>query len=207
MQGELEAYFATLGALGGRILATDRAGASLTSAEAITRFVAECERVKRDQARVFFIGNGGSAAIASHMAIDWMKNGGFAASAFNDSALLTCLSNDLGYEQVFALPLRRHASRGDLLIAISSSGQSANILAGVEVARNNGVTVITMSGFSPDNPLRRCGNLNFYVPNQLYGFVEISHLTLCHAVLDIVMGWRASGRDPVYSENATERTA
>ena len=199
MQGELEAYFATLGALGGSILATDRAGASVASAEAISRFVSDCERVKSDQARVFFIGNGGSAAIASHMAIDWMKNGGFDASAFNDSALLTCLSNDLGYEQVFALPLRRHARRGDLLIAISSSGQSANILAGAEVARNSGVTVITMSGFSPDNPLRRCGNLNFYVPNQLYGFVEISHLTLCHAVLDMIMGWRSNGRDPVYS--------
>ena len=78
--------------------------------------------------RLFFIGNGGSAAIASHMAADFAKNGGVPALAFNDGASLTCLANDYGYEQVFALPLRQHMRSGDCLIAISSSGKSVNIL-------------------------------------------------------------------------------
>src|ERR1700682_2078173 len=171
MQSELEAYFAKLGSLGRCILATNKEGEPLASGEAISRFVAECSRIKREQFRLFFIGNGGSAAIASHMATDWMKNGGFAATSFNDGAMLTCLTNDLGYAQVFSLPLRRHIRPGDLLIALSSSGKSANIIAGTKIARDVGATIVTMSGFLPDNPLRQYGDLNFYVPNHLYGFV------------------------------------
>jgi D-sedoheptulose 7-phosphate isomerase len=138
------------------------------------------------------------------MATDWMKNGGFAASAFNDSAALTCLANDLGYEQVFAAPLSRHARPGDLLIAISSSGRSTSILAGVAAARSKSAKVMTLSGFSGDNPLRSRGDMNFYVPNGLYGFVEIAHLSIVHAVLDLAMGWRANGRAPVYAEYKPE---
>jgi D-sedoheptulose 7-phosphate isomerase len=201
--GELEAYFETLGGLGRQVEATDRRNLAVPLAEAMAWGVAEGERAKREKARVYFIGNGGSAGIASHMATDWMKNGGFAATAFNDGAALTCLTNDLGFEQVFALPLSRLARRGDLLIAISSSGKSANILAAVEAARGAGANVLTLSGFAPDNPLRRRGDMNFYVPNALYGFVEIAHLCICHALLDLSMGWRSDGTDPVYVPAAT----
>src|SRR5262245_65309265 len=78
---------------------------------------------------IMFIGNGGSAGIASHLAIDFAKNGGLRALALNDAAALTCLGNDLGYEAVFAKQLDFHARPGDMLIAISSSGMSANIIA------------------------------------------------------------------------------
>ncbi len=200
MPGELESYFGVLGAAGPTIQAS-AGGRELSLEEAMTWSVAECERVKREDRRVFFIGNGGSAGIASHMAIDWTKNGGFNALAFNDGAYLTCLANDLGYDQVFALPLTRHARRGDLIFAISSSGRSPNILAAVEAARARDARVVTLSGFGADNPLREAGDLNFYVPIDLYGFVEIAHLTICHAILDIAMGWSASGRRPVYVTN------
>ncbi len=76
----------------------------------------------------------------------------------------------------------------DVLVAISSSGRSENILRGVEAARGKGCEVITMSGFTSDNPLRKTGRLNFYVPSDSYGYVEISHLTLCHCILDMMMG-------------------
>ena len=86
--------------------------------------------------KIIFIGNGGSAGIASHLAIDFSKNGGLRALAFNDPSALTCLGNDLGYENVFAKQLEFHARPGDLLIAISSSGTSPNILSAVKEARD-----------------------------------------------------------------------
>ena len=188
MQGEIEADFHTLGDIGGRIAASDRAGAPLPLHEAAAKALEAAQRTKRDKARVFFIGNGGSAGICSHMATDWMKNGGFSAVAFNDGAALTCVGNDLGFDRVFAKQIEMQGRKGDLLIAISSSGNSANILRGVEAARAADMHVITLSGFGPDNKLRRLGDVNFYVPNDRYGFVEISHLTLCHAILDVSMG-------------------
>src|SRR6185436_20185844 len=109
-------------------------------------------------------------------------------------AVLTCLGNDLGYDQVFARQIQAHARAGDLLIAISSSGNSANILNAVAAARARRADVITLSGFAPDNKLRGRGDLNFWVPNGLYGFVEIAHLAICHAILDLAMGWRAEGQ-------------
>lgn len=184
---ELEIYFDTLGDIGRRVEASDRQQRAVSTADAVAWSVAQAERCKRERARIFFVGNGGSAGIASHMAADWMKNGAFAATCFNDGASLTGLTNDLGFEQVFAVPLARQGGPGDLLIAISSSGKSPNILAAVEAARAVGAGVITLSGFSSDNPLRRSGDINFYVPSEIYGFVEIGHLCICHALLDICM--------------------
>src|SRR5580704_1277031 len=94
-----------------------------------------CEWVRKAANKIIFIGNGGSAGIASHLAIDFSKNGGLRALAFNDPSALTCFGNDLGYENVFAKQLEFHARPGDLLIAISSSGMSPNILGAVKEAR------------------------------------------------------------------------
>ncbi len=151
---------------------------------------AACQMLKTvasEKKKVIFIGNGGSAAIASHMAIDFWKNGGIKAIAFNDSSLLTCLSNDYGYEHVFAKPIETFAERGDLLIAISSSGNSLNIINGVKAARAKGLKVITLSGFKPDNRLSTLGDINFFVPSQEYGPVEVLHQFICHYMLDILL--------------------
>ncbi len=191
--GELEGYFDTLATVGRRISASDATGRAISTGEAMAKFLAVALAAKRARNRIMFVGNGGSAAICSHMATDWMKNGGFHALSFNDGSMLTCLGNDLGYEQVFAKQVEMQAHPGDLLVAISSSGNSVNILNAVAAGRDRGASVITLSGFKPDNKLRRLGDVNFYVPDQSYGFVEISHLTICHAVLDISMGWRAVG--------------
>jgi D-sedoheptulose 7-phosphate isomerase len=149
-------------------------------------WVAEAARNAHANGRkVVLIGNGGSAAIASHHAIEFLKNGGIRAIALNDSAALTCLSNDLGYANVFSEQLKINGLPGDLLIAISSSGQSVNILKGVEAARNNGMAIATFSGFQPDNLLRARGDVNFYVNSNQYGFVEVAHHALIQAILDI----------------------
>jgi D-sedoheptulose 7-phosphate isomerase len=136
--------------------------------------------------KVMFIGNGGSAAMASHQSVDFWKNGGMRAVAFNDASLLTCVSNDFGYPLVFEKPIEMFADPGDVLMAISSSGRSENILRGVGKAREKGCRVVTMSGFDPANPLRVLGDVNFYVPSKSYGHVEITHLSLSHCLLDTI---------------------
>lgn len=134
--------------------------------------------------RFFFIGNGGSAAIASHMAADWLSTAGVAAMSFNEPAQITCIANDMGYDQVFSKPIWLHGQSEDVLFAISSSGQSASILRATEAAIKLDMRVITLSGFDADNPLRKLGDVNFHVPSDRYGLVEVAHHAICHAILD-----------------------
>lgn len=137
--------------------------------------------------KVMFIGNGGSAAISSHMSIDFWKNGGIPSISFNDGPLLTCIGNDYGYEHIFEKPVEFYAKKEDVMIAISSSGRSENIINGVNAALAKGCSVITLSGFEKDNPLRMMGLYNFYVPSCEYGPVEVVHQYVCHWILDVIM--------------------
>ena len=184
-------FFVELGEMLGRVEASDRAGVALAYDEAMQRATDLVHGQTAAGRKVIFVGNGGSAAIASHQAVDYWKNGGMRAIAFNDPALLTCVGNDFGYPHVFEKPIAMFADAGDVLIAISSSGKSENIVRGVEAARRTGCRIITLSGFRPDNPLRRLGELNFWVPTDSYGHVEITHLALCHAVVDAIMVGRS----------------
>lgn len=142
---------------------------------------------QKNRKKLMIIGNGGSAGVASHMAIDFWKNGGVTAMTFNDGALLTCISNDISYEEVFATPIRQFADEGDIVACISSSGNSLNIRNGVQAAKEAGCHVITLSGFETDNPLRSMGDLNFFVPSHSYGFVETLHQFVLHSILDVKM--------------------
>lgn len=183
-------YFKDLGKLFSEIQVTDRGNKSIgltTALEDSIKIVSALRSSKEPENKVMLIGNGGSAAIASHIAVDFWKNGGIRSTAFNDSSLLTCLGNDFGYSYVFSKPIEMFADRGDVLIAISSSGKSENILNGVKAAESKGCRIITMSGFKPDNPLRFMGELNFYVPSMSYGYVELTHNALCHCVVDVVV--------------------
>ncbi len=201
MRQRLDAYFDILTGLPGRALASDGAGAPLSLAAFFEAVVALAHETHDRGNKLMFVGNGGSAAIASHMAIDFSKNAGLRALAFNDGAALTCLGNDLGYEHVFARQLDLHARPGDLLVAISSSGNSANIIAAVAAARARGAGVVTFSGFDESNRLRGLGDFNLYVPSHEYGFVEVTHLALIHALLDMAMGWGAE-RTPARAAGA-----
>jgi D-sedoheptulose 7-phosphate isomerase len=186
---QLDRYFDTLAGLLRAAEVTDQASRNLSLSDGC-EWVRKASHDTHDAGnKIIFIGNGGSAGIASHLAIDFSKNGGLRSLAFNDPSALTCLGNDLGYENVFAKQLDFHARPGDLLVAISSSGRSPNILGAVKMARSRDCKVATFSGFTEENELRRTGDVNFYVRSREYGFVEIAHLALCHAVLDIDMGW------------------
>ncbi|MBI2071124.1 MAG: SIS domain-containing protein [Elusimicrobia bacterium] len=140
--------------------------------------------------KLCFIGNGGSAAIASHQATDFFKNGGVRAASFNDASILTCLANDYNYTEIFSRQIERMTNTGDILFAISSSGKSSNIIKGVEAARRNGCHIVTCSGFDENNPLRRLGEVNFYVPSHSYAHVENAHLLICHTFVDALMALR-----------------
>lgn len=137
--------------------------------------------------KMIFIGNGGSAAVASHKALDYWFTGKIRGIAFSDDVNLTCISNDFGYQNVFAKQIEMFADRGDILFAISSSGNSENIILAVEAARHRGCQVITFSGFKETNRLRGLGDLNFYIPVQHYNKVESLHLLLCDCILEIIV--------------------
>lgn len=180
-------YFSTLDRVARQIKATNGSGVDVEFDSAMARFTGFCGDVQKSGRKLMLIGNGGSASIASHMATDFMKNGGVRATAFNDPMFLTCLGNDLGYDRIFEFQIDGHGEEGDLLIAVSSSGKSGSILNGVNAARRRKAKVVTMSGFGEANPLRAMGDLNFYVPSGEYGYVELLHCSLIHCALDGLM--------------------
>ncbi len=135
--------------------------------------------------KVILIGNGGSSAIASHIATDYSKNGGIRTVAFNDAPILTCLGNDFGIDAIFEKQLEFYALPGDVVIIVSSSGHSGNILRAAEQAFLMGLDLVTFSGMNPNNILREKGILSFFVPAKSYGIVEIAHLALLHSVVSV----------------------
>lgn len=136
--------------------------------------------LKERNKMLFFVGNGASAMMSSHMATDFCKNGGIKSMAFNDASLMTALGNDISYEECFAFPLTRFGEKGDMLVSISSSGNSPNVVAALRKARDMEMTRVTISGMKPDNASRLLGDLNFYVPGDTYGFAESAHQVLLH---------------------------
>ena len=166
------------------LVVTDRLGAELSPLDGVTRWVAMTRAMHERGRYLYIIGNGGSAGMASHMAADACKNARLRALAFNDAALVTATANDLSYAEVFSLPLERLAQEGDLLIAISSSGNSPNIVRALEARRVLGLQAVTLSGMRADNRSRTLGDLNFYVPLSRYGWTESAHQVILHYWLD-----------------------
>ena len=137
--------------------------------------------------KIIVVGNGGSAAMASHVAVDFTKAAGIRAINFNEADLITCFANDYGYEYWVAKALEAYADLGDLAILISSSGKSLNIVKGAEKAKNIGVSVITVSGFLSGNPLRKLGDLNLWADSSDYNIVEMTHHVWLVAVIDYLI--------------------
>lgn len=185
----LQRYFTALRDLPLAACVTDGAGDGVPLEDFFARAIELFRAAHAAGNKIMFVGNGGSSTIASHMAIDFSKNGDLRAVCFTDAAALTCLGNDLGYENVYAKQIEMLGCPGDVLVAISSSGNSPNILAAVAAARMAKATVITLSGFAADNKLRGLGDYNLYVANRSYGFVEVAHLAILHAILDIACGY------------------
>ncbi|MGI6656851.1 MAG: SIS domain-containing protein [Desulfobulbus sp.] len=162
-------------------------GQSMGVETAFKHWHALAESVRKENGVIYLIGNGASASMASHFAADLFKNGGIRTQIFTDPAGITAIGNDVSFDQVFALPLERCACRKDVLVAISSSGQSVNILNAVRAAKNKLATVVTLSSFLPGNALRLLGDINFYVPATTYGIAESSHAAILHAWMDSLL--------------------
>lgn len=142
---------------------------------------------KEIKSQIFFIGNGGSSAIASHMTADYMKNGGMRTCCLYDNAVTTCMGNDYGYEYVFSRPLEYLGQENDLLVAISSSGNSQNIVNAISVAKAKNMDIITFTGFKQNNRSRQLGLINVYVPSEKYGVVESIHNLMLQQIVDLIM--------------------
>ena len=154
--------------------------------EAMQEMVGMFSEIKSLGRQVFFIGNGGSAAIASHMTADFMKNGGMKTYSLYDSSVTTCMGNDYGYEYIFSRPLEFLANPGDLLVAVSSSGNSLNIINAIRAAAEKQMQVVTFSGFQKENKISGMGRYNVYVPCSSYGIVESVHNLMLQQIVDMI---------------------
>ena len=153
--------------------------------------VAAVEVIRKSGAlsgKTLIVGNGGSASIASHMQNDLCKAAGIRAMVFTEQPLLTALSNDDGYDSAYETVAKLWMESEDVLLAISSSGQSENILRVANVALDVGALLVTFSGFSSGNPLRSLGAVNFHVDSHSYGLVETAHAAIGHFITDAVAG-------------------
>lgn len=169
-------------------MATSRGHASSISVdEAFGIWTNLTIRIREQKSTVFLIGNGASASMASHVAADLAKNGHVHTEVFSDLSLITAIANDLSYDDVFAEPLRRRMKSGDMLVAISSSGQSVNVLKAVKEARKLDGAVVTLSAMKADNSLTSKGDLNFYVPATTYGLAETCHAAILHHWIDKIV--------------------
>lgn len=144
-------------------------------------------RVKEQKRSIFLIGNGASASMASHVAADLAKNGHVHTEVFSDLSLITAIANDLSYDEVFAEPLRRRMKSGDMLVAISSSGNSLNVIKAAEEAQKLDGVVVTLSAMKEGNSLAAKGDINFYLPATTYGLAETCHAAILHHWIDKIV--------------------
>ena len=179
-------YTSKLASLLSEVKFTDQPGNSLSADEAFQAWHDLTIGVRNRQQTLYLIGNGASASMASHFSADLAKNGHLHTQVFSDLSLLTAIGNDLGYSEVFAVPLERRAQAGDLLVAISSSGRSPNILNAARVALDKDMKLVTLTGFDGDNPLQEMGHINIHVPAHAYGLTETCHAAILHHWMDSV---------------------
>ena len=137
--------------------------------------------------KVILAGNGGSAAMASHVAVDITKNAGIRAMNFNEYDLITTLANDYGYENWISKGIEFYYDPGDIVVLISASGQSKNVLNAAETAKSLGLKTITFSGFKENNPLRELGDNNLWVDSNVYNIVEMTHHIWLLAIVDMII--------------------
>ena len=152
--------------------------------QGLEKSVSLLKEMKNSRSRIFFIGNGGSNSICSHMMQDYAKIGGYRTFSFSDPSLITCFANDFGYENAIREWLKINFDAGDLLFALSCSGESKNILNAVDYANSSGGKVITLSAFEKNNSLSGKGRINFHVPEKNFGIAECFHQVILHIILD-----------------------
>jgi len=138
--------------------------------------------------KIMFVGNGASASIASHCTLDFTKQAKIRSISFNDSVFITAFANDYGYENWVKKAISFHGKAGDVAILISSSGSSPNIVNAAKYAKDNGIHVISFSGFAKTNPLNQLGDINFWVDSKAYNTIESIHQIWLLMICDLIIG-------------------
>tara|TARA_B100001093_G_C26802495_1_gene1004049 strand:- start:1387 stop:1938 length:552 start_codon:yes stop_codon:yes gene_type:complete len=138
--------------------------------------------------KVIIFGNGGSAAISSHVSVDLTKNAGIRSINFNEADLLTCFSNDYGYKKVFSKSLEFYADKGDVVIIISASGRSKNLLEAAKICKKKKILLYTLTGMSKSNPLKKLGDINLWVNSKAYNIIENVHQIWLLSITDRIIG-------------------
>jgi len=138
----------------------------------------------------YYLGNGGSAAMASHVAVDFTKNAKIRSVNFNEADLITCFANDFGYENWMKEALKMYSNKDDLVVLISSSGRSANVVKAAEWCINKNIELVTFTGMDSKNPLRSTNDngLNFWLDSRAYNHIEMVHHIWLLAVVDMIIG-------------------
>ena len=155
----------------------------------LTIFAQSLKNMHSKGNKAIIVGNGGSAAIASHFSVDLTKNASVRCINFNESDLITCFANDYGFDDWIKHAVRLYGDPGDIFIAISSSGKSKDIINGcISAKENNFSKIVTFSGFEKNNPLKEYGDLNFWVDSKAYNFVENIHQFFLLSVVDLIIG-------------------
>lgn len=158
----------------------------------VTQKVIDAKRIilqtKISSKKIIFVGNGASASIASHASLDFTKQGKVKSVNFNESAFITAFSNDYGYENWVSKALECHGEQGDTLILISCSGTSSNLVNAAKYANENGINLITFTGFSSTNPLKTAGDVNFWLDSKAYNIIEGVHQIWLMSVCDLIIG-------------------
>ncbi len=156
--------------------------------ELMEKFKARVVQARDAGGKLMLAGNGASASIASHLATDFAKQGKVRAMTFNDANLITALGNDCGYENWIATAVEIYADPRDILVLISSSGRSPNVVKAAQRAKEMGLYVAAFSGFAKDNPLGAVADINFWVDSRAYNIVECTHMILLAGVVDLLIG-------------------
>lgn len=156
--------------------------------ERIADFAALALRVRATGKKFMFAGNGASASIAEHGAVDFTKQGKVRAVTFHDPNLMTCFANDFGYDHWVAKAIEHYGDAGDAVVLISTSGMSPSVVNAAYAAKRMGMTVVGFTGRNAENDLRTAADLNFWVPSHAYNVVENLHSIWITATIDYVIG-------------------
>lgn len=158
------------------------------------------KQIKKNKKKVILVGNGGSAAMASHVSVDLTKMCGIRTLNFNEADLLTCFSNDYGYENWVQKAISFNADKGDMLICISSSGNSKNIINGAKFAKKIGCKVITLTGFDKKNKVRKIGDVNLWLDCKNYNIVEMTHHIWLLTIVDYIARAKFNNKNYIFDK-------
>lgn len=194
MRHQLKDYFTDIYEALNAMIVTDGKGGQIDSEEGMQQWVDKLKMLREMSGCLFLCGNGASASMAEHFSHDFFQNAKIRTDTCSETAHITAISNDIGYEHVFAYRIERLASEKDLLVTISASGNSPNVIEAIKAAKSKGAFVVTFSGMKENNLSKQMGDINFYVPLETYGMVESAHAVLLHGGLDLFLDQNEGGR-------------